>query len=69
MRFHSFLQVMNDDAKGSRVEPGCLRFDVLEDGEDRNKFYVYSLWKDSTDAIAHHQKQLHYKVRALVYIR
>ena len=37
-----------DDAKGSRVEPGCLRFDLLEDEDESNKFYIYSLWQVST---------------------
>ena len=32
-----FLEVMHADAVGSRVEPDCLRFDLLEDEKDPNK--------------------------------
>ena len=28
-----FLKVMEEDARGSRAEPGCHRFDLLKDAE------------------------------------
>ncbi len=34
-----FLTVMEADAKGSvQNEPGCIRFDLLQDNTDANKF-------------------------------
>ena len=38
----AFLDSMLDDAIGSvRDEPGCLRFDVIQDGSDPNCIYLY----------------------------
>ena len=32
------MAAMRVDAEGSRLEPGCLRFDCLRDSENENKF-------------------------------
>lgn len=42
-RIDEFLTVMHADAKGSRDEPGCLRFDLLKDEKDPTKFYFYEV--------------------------
>ena len=59
-RRDEFLQVMHADAQGSRGEPDCLRFDLLVDNEDPNKFYFYEVYK-SKEALAFHKEQPHYK--------
>ena len=34
----AFIEAMLDDAKGSMAnEPGCLRFDVIQDSNDTNR--------------------------------
>jgi hypothetical protein len=40
-RRKEFLDVMHKDAVGSRTEEECLRFDLLSDEKDPNKFYFY----------------------------
>lgn len=47
-RVPEFLEVMHADAKGSREEPGCLRFDLLKDEKDPNKFYFYEVHAGKT---------------------
>ncbi|CAE8650415.1 unnamed protein product [Polarella glacialis] len=36
-----FKKVMLPHAENSRKEPGCLRFDVLQEAEAPNKFTLY----------------------------
>ena len=51
-----FLEVIRDDAVHSEQdEPGCLRFDVLQDWEDENKFYYYEVYKDEAAMAAHRE--------------
>ena len=38
-RVEEFIKVIEADAKGSREEPGCLRFDVLRASDTRFFFY------------------------------
>ena len=38
-----FLKVMEIDAVGSRAEEGCLRFDVLCDQANPNRFFFYEV--------------------------
>lgn len=40
-------------------EPGCLRFDVIQDGEDPNRIWVYEVYKDEA-AFETHRKTPHY---------
>ena len=55
-----FLEVMNEDAIESRKEDGCLRFDLLKDKEQANKFHFYEAYT-SADALAVHKETPHYK--------
>ena len=39
-----FMASMMGDARGSNNdEPGCLRFDVLQDNEDPNQIHLYEV--------------------------
>ena len=41
----AFVESMIDDAKGSvENEPGCLRFDVIQDGADPNRIWLYEVY-------------------------
>ena len=43
----AFVEAMIDDAKGSVAnEPGCLRFDVIQDGADPNRIWLYEVYTD-----------------------
>jgi autoinducer 2-degrading protein len=56
-----FLEVIRDDATHSEAdEPGCLRFDVLQDAEDPDKFYYYEVYRDEAARLAHRETP-HYK--------
>ncbi len=55
-----FIEAMLDDAKGSvRDEPGCLRFDVIQDGSDENRIWLYEVYVDE-DAFKEHLKTPHF---------
>lgn len=57
-----FLEAIEFDAIASeRDEPGCLRFNVLQDRNDENVYYFYEVYKDEA-AIEAHRKTPHYEV-------
>ncbi|MBI4553932.1 MAG: antibiotic biosynthesis monooxygenase [Candidatus Latescibacteria bacterium] len=51
-----FIAAMLDDARGSvRHEPGCLRFDVIQDGADPQRIWLYEVYTDEAAFQAHLQ--------------
>ncbi len=57
-----FLHAIEVDALGSeRDEPGCLRFNVLQDAEDELTYYFYEVYQDEA-ALAAHRAAPHYAV-------
>ena len=58
-RVDEFLGVIEKDATGSRTEPGCLRFDVMQSQDDPNKFFFYEVYVDAS-AVAYHKEQPHF---------
>src|SRR5262249_21546956 len=60
-RKEEFLQAIEEDARGSREdEPGCLRFDVLQDASDPNHYYFYEVYRDEA-ALEAHRAAPHYQ--------
>jgi autoinducer 2-degrading protein len=56
-----FLEILTYDAQQSvAVEPGCLRFDLLEDVDTPNRFYFYEVYRDGA-AIHAHCETAHFK--------
>lgn len=56
----AFMEAMLDDARGSvQDEPGCLRFDVLQDSEDPDRLHLYEVYRDQA-AIEAHRAAPHY---------
>lgn len=52
----AFIEAMLDDAKGSvNDEPGCLRFDVIQDSDDPNRIWLYEVYVDEAAFEAHRQ--------------
>lgn len=48
------------DARGSvENEPGCLRFDVIQDESDPNRIYLYEVYRDEA-AFQAHLKATHF---------
>ena len=57
-----FLKAIEHDALGSeKDEPGCLRFNVLQDQKDPNVYYFYEVYKDEA-ALEAHRAAPHYAV-------
>jgi (4S)-4-hydroxy-5-phosphonooxypentane-2,3-dione isomerase len=57
-----FLEVIRHDAEHSeKDEPGCLRFDVIQDKDDPNRFYFYEVYRDEAALEAHRQTP-HFKL-------
>ena len=57
-----FLKAIEADALGSeRDEPGCLRFNVLQDAQDKNVYYFYEAYRDEA-ALEAHRAAPHYAV-------
>jgi (4S)-4-hydroxy-5-phosphonooxypentane-2,3-dione isomerase len=49
-----FIESMLDDARGSvNDEPGCFRFDVLQDDKNPNTIYLYEVYRDRSAFDAH----------------
>ena len=49
-----FMASMMGDARGSNNdEPGCLRFDVLQDNEEPNRLHLYEVYQDEAAVEAH----------------
>ena len=55
-----FVQATLGDARGSvGDEPGCYRFDVLEDASDPDLVHLYEVYEDQA-ALDAHRKMPHY---------
>ena len=53
-----FLKAIEVDALGSeRDEPGCYRFNVLQDQQDENIYYFYEVYEDQA-ALEKHRTML-----------
>lgn len=62
-----FMEEMLGDAIGSnRDEPGCLRFDVLQDNDDVNLIHLYEVYQDEASLEAHRQAPHYLKWRDAV---
>jgi quinol monooxygenase YgiN len=63
----AFMEALLDDARGSvGNEPGCLRFDVLQDLEDPNRIHLYEVYRDEAAIEAHRQAPHYLKWRETV---
>jgi quinol monooxygenase YgiN len=62
-RLGEFLELIETNAVETRKEPKCLRFDVVQSQEAKNKFFFYELYQ-SVDAIDYHKAQPHYALWA-----
>ena len=63
----AFIEAMLEDARGSvQNEPGCLRFDVLQDAESPNTIHLYEVYRDEAAVDLHRQAPHYLKWRAAV---
>ena len=55
-RREAFIEAFVEYARDSvQKEPGCLRFDVLQDSSDPNRIPVYEVYRDKADYESHIQ--------------
>ncbi|HEX4055921.1 MAG TPA: antibiotic biosynthesis monooxygenase [Tepidisphaeraceae bacterium] len=54
-----FIAATLDNARHTRLEPGNLRFDVLQAEEDPTRFLLYEAYKIKEDFVRH-QQTAHY---------
>lgn len=54
-----FIEATLDNARHTRLEPGNLRFDVLQAEEDPTRFLLYEAYK-AKDDVSHHHQTPHY---------
>ena len=56
-----FSEASLGDSQGSvRDEPGCFRFDILQNSEIANRFHLYEVYTDEA-ALEAHRNAPHYK--------
>ena len=56
-----FREAIFGNAQGSvKDEPGCFRFDILQNAEDPNTFQLYEVYADDS-ALESHRETPHYK--------
>ena len=48
-----FLAAMKDNARNSRLEPGCARFDIVQAEADPTHFFLYELYRTKADFELH----------------
>lgn len=57
-----FLDIARHNAEHAVAdEPGCLRFDVIQDRDDPNSFRFYEVYRDDA-ALAAHRQTPHFKL-------
>jgi len=58
-RMAEFMEMIEFNAKETRKEPGCIRFDVLRSQDHTNEFFFYELYENA-QAIDAHKATPHY---------
>ena len=62
----SFKAAILDNARNTRMEPGNLRFDVLQGEDDPNRFLLYEAYKTKDDFTKHQQTDHYFRWRDAV---
>ena len=57
----AFMTATKANARASRLEPGVLRFDVLQQADDLTRFVLVEIYRDAA-AQAAHKETPHYPV-------
>jgi autoinducer 2-degrading protein len=58
-RAEDFIRATLENARGTRGEPGNVRFDVLRGTDDPNRFFLYEVYRSEED-FKRHQQTDHY---------
>jgi (4S)-4-hydroxy-5-phosphonooxypentane-2,3-dione isomerase len=49
----AFLEASEDNSSHSVQEPGCMRFDVLQQKDDPSRFVLHEVYRQMSDLEAH----------------
>ena len=55
-----YVEACKENARQTRLEPGNLRFDLLQSSESENQFFFYEVYLTEEDFHRHHETD-HYK--------
>ncbi len=55
-----FIKATRENREGTRKEPGNIRFDILQEEDDKSKFLLLEVYK-SDDAVKEHKNTEHYQ--------
>ena len=55
-----FVKLIEPNARGAAGEPGCLRFDLIQDRSDENVVWFVEYYKTEKD-FRDHQQTLHFR--------
>jgi (4S)-4-hydroxy-5-phosphonooxypentane-2,3-dione isomerase len=61
-----FIEASFDNARGSRTEPGCLRWDLSQAEDDKTRFLLHEVYKTKDDFVKHQQQPHYFKWRDAV---
>ena len=61
-----FLAAMKDNARNSRLEPGCARFDIVQAEADPTHIFLYELYQSKADFEFHQTTEHFLRWRAAV---
>jgi (4S)-4-hydroxy-5-phosphonooxypentane-2,3-dione isomerase len=61
-----FIAASRENAANAILEPGNLRFDVLQQADDPERFILYEVYRDEAGAKAHKQTAHYARWRAAV---
>ena len=61
-----FVDATEDNHRNTRLEPGNLRFDVLQAEDDPGRFFLYEAYRTKEDFAAHQQTPHYQRWRAAV---
>lgn len=62
-RVEDFLALTLENATEARKEPGCVRFDVLRNEKEPDRFFFYEVYRTPEDHKAHQQTAHYFKWR------
>ena len=56
----TFIAATRENARNSRLEPGVVRFDLLQAADDPHRFLLVEIYRNP-EAVAAHKETGHYK--------
>lgn len=62
----AFIEASRENARNTILEPGNLRFDVLQQADDPDRFILYEVYRDEAAAKDHKQTAHYARWRQIV---